>query len=233
MSDLSKPVVVITGASGNVGQAIARELAPKAKLALLDRREPTLGGLTGAGALGPKSYGGVDLGDEVRVRATVSEVASQLGTIRALVHTVGGWAGGTHAKDQELDLVRRMMELNFVAAVTMVRAVLPQMLEAKAGTIVLFGSADALRGRAGSSAYAASKGALLRFSESLADEVGADGIRVRVILPTTIDTEINRKAMPNANFGDWVTPSQIARTVSFLIDDASDGIRYATVPMGS
>ena len=54
---------------------------------------------------------------------------------------------------------------NGVAAATMVRAVLPQMLEAKAGTIVLFGSADALRGRAGSSAYAASKGALLRFSE--------------------------------------------------------------------
>ena len=56
--------------------------------------------------------------------------------------------------------------------------------------------------------------------------------RVRVILPTTIDTEINRKAMPNASFGNWVTTAQIARAVAFLIDDASDGIRYATVPMG-
>jgi len=125
-----------------------------------------------------------------------------------------------------------MLELNYVPAVTMVRAVLPHMLQAGAGTIVLFGSADALRGRAGSSAYAASKGALLRFAESLADEVGTSGVRVRVILPTTIDTEINRAAMPNARFSDWVTPTQIARTVSFLIDDASDGIRYATVPMG-
>lgn len=230
MSEANKPVVVITGASGNVGRVIARELAATTKLALLDRRATALGELPNAGD--HQRYGGVDLGDEPRVQATVRDVVAQLGTIRALVHTVGGWAGGTQVIDQGTDLVRRMLELNYLAAVTMVRAVLPHMLQAQAGTIVFFGSADALKGRAGSSAYAASKGALLRFSESLAEEVGPQGIRVRVILPTTIDTEINRKAMPEARFSEWVTPAQIARTVAFLIADASDGIRYATVPMG-
>ncbi|MFT3925715.1 MAG: SDR family NAD(P)-dependent oxidoreductase [Myxococcales bacterium] len=230
MSAGPKASVLITGASGNVGQAIARELAPKVRLALFDRRASALGDLPNASE--HQSYGGVDLNDEPRVASAVGDVSARLGSIRALVHTVGGWAGGTDVRDQGTDLVRRMLEINYLSAVTIVRAVLPGMLSAGGGTIVLFGSADALKGRAGSSAYAASKGALLRFSESLAEEVGSGGIRVRVILPTTIDTEINRKAMPNARFSDWVTPEQIARSVSFLIDDASDGIRYATVPMG-
>jgi NAD(P)-dependent dehydrogenase (short-subunit alcohol dehydrogenase family) len=230
MSKTTKPVVLITGASGNVGQVLARELSSKARLAILDRQSCSLEGLANQGD--HQSYGGVDLADEARVQSTVRDVVAQLGTVQALIHTVGGWAGGAQVRDQELDLVRRMLELNYVTAVTMVRAVLPHMLDAGHGTIVLFGSADALKGRAGSSAYAASKGALLRFSESLAEEVGDSGIRIRVILPTTIDTAVNRKSMPQARFSDWVTPQQIARTISFLIDEASDGIRYATVPMG-
>jgi NAD(P)-dependent dehydrogenase (short-subunit alcohol dehydrogenase family) len=230
MSERKKPVVLITGASGNVGQVLARELSSKAKLALVDRGDCSLEGL--ANPDDHLSYGGVDLADEARVQATVRDVVAQRGTVQALIHTVGGWAGGAQVREQGLDLVRRMLELNYVTAVTMVRAVLPHMLNAGHGTIVLFGSADALKGRAGSSAYAAAKGALLRFSESLAEEVGDSGIRIRVILPTTIDTEINRASMPKARFSDWVTPQQIARTVSFLIDDSSDGIRYATVPMG-
>jgi NAD(P)-dependent dehydrogenase (short-subunit alcohol dehydrogenase family) len=229
VSSVQKPVVVVTGASGHVGQAIARELAPRARLALFDRSAPELAGLADA-----KEHLGyaLDLRDAPAVQAAVDQIPSRLGAIGALVHTVGGWAGGVDVQAQDDELVRRMLEINFLPAVTMVRAVLPQLLAARLGTIVLFGSADALKGRAGSSAYAASKGALLRFSESLAEEVGPSGIRVRVILPTTIDTELNRKAMPDARFSDWVTTQQIARTVAFLIDDASDGIRYATVPMG-
>ncbi len=226
----AKPVIVITGSTGHVGRAIARELSSKAKLSLFDRRAGTLEGL--AEPSEHHRYPGIDLTDEARAQAAVNDVVAKHGSVHALIHTVGGWAGGTQVREQSLEQVHRMLEINYVPAVTMVRAVLPHMLRAGTGSIVLFGSADALRGRAGSSAYAASKGALLRFAESLADEVGASKIRVRVILPTTIDTEINRSAMPNARFSDWVTPEQIARTVSFLVDDASDGIRYATVPMG-
>jgi NAD(P)-dependent dehydrogenase (short-subunit alcohol dehydrogenase family) len=230
VSPSDRPVVVITGASGNVGQAIAQELAPRATLALFDRRAGSTEGLKDAAR--HRSFGGIDLGDEARVQAAVNDVREQLGTVHALVHTVGGYAGGTNVVDQGSEVARRMLELNYFSAISTVRAVLPQMLAAKRGHIVLFGSAAALKGFGGGSAYAASKAALLRFAESLADEVADQGIRVRVILPTTIDTPINREAMPTARFSDWVTPAEIARAVSFLIESASDGLRFAALPMG-
>jgi NAD(P)-dependent dehydrogenase (short-subunit alcohol dehydrogenase family) len=149
-----------------------------------------------------------------------------------VVHTVGGYADGADVKDQPLDTVRRMFELNVVAAVNVVKAALPDVLSSEHGRIVLFASADALKGRAGASAYAAAKAALLRFAESLAEEVTPHGVCVRVILPTTIDMPRNRAAMPNANFASWVTLDEVASSVEFLIDPASSGMRFALVPLG-
>jgi NAD(P)-dependent dehydrogenase (short-subunit alcohol dehydrogenase family) len=174
----------------------------------------------------------VDVNDEQSVLAGVEKARGLLGPVRALVHTVGAWTGGTDVAAQSLDGVRNMLAVNFLSAVHLVKAVLPDVLASQHGRIVLFASADALRGRAGSAAYAASKAALLRYAEALAEEVAPHGVGVRVILPTTIDTPSNRSAMPNAHFADWVSLEEVANVVEFALSPASSGLRFALLPLG-
>jgi NAD(P)-dependent dehydrogenase (short-subunit alcohol dehydrogenase family) len=220
--------VAITGASGAVGRAVAHALSQYETLALLDRAEPHH-------ELPPSarfaSYAGVDLTDEVAVDAAFARVRSELGPMRALVHTAGGFAAG-QVGEQGAAALRQLFETNLITAANAVRAALPDLLAAEEGRIVLFGSAQSLRGRAGASAYAAAKGGLLRYAEALAEEVTGRGVSVVVLLPTTIDTPVNRAAMPDARVADWVTPDQIASTVAFLLGPAAAGIRFAAIPMG-
>jgi short-subunit dehydrogenase len=221
--------IVLTGAGGQVGSALARRLAGVAPLALIgaDAAPP------GAGAQAPvRAFGRVDLCDQAAVEQVIGELRASLGPIRALVHTVGAYADGRSVEQQSLEQVRRMLELNFLAALGITRAVLPDLLASAGARIVLFASGDALRARAGASAYAASKAALLRFAEALAEEVTARGVGVCVLLPTTIDTPTARAAASGADVSGWVTLDQVAATVTFLLDPASGGIRFAAIPLG-
>ena len=222
--------VVITGASGAVGTAVVRALAPHETLALLDRRSAPRHELPGAARYA--GYAGIDLADDVAADAVFARVRGELGPVRALVHTAGAFTGGTEVKDQSAGALRHMLEANLISAANAVRAVLPDLLAAQDGRIVLFGSAHALRGRAGASAYAAAKAGLLRFAEALGEEVNGHGVSVVVLLPTIIDTPENRAAMPGARVADWVTPEQIAATVAFLVGPGAAGIRFAAIPLG-
>jgi NAD(P)-dependent dehydrogenase (short-subunit alcohol dehydrogenase family) len=233
--------VVITGATGNVGGALVQRLLGKVPLALpgqdmsrLAERVPVL--LARGAALFDDArvalLSNVDVNDEASVAAGMARARNELGPIRALVHTVGAWAGGTEAGAQSLDDVKRMLDVNFLSAVHLVKAVLPDLLAAEHGRIILFSSADALHGRAGASAYAASKAALLRYAEALAEEITPKGVGVRVIIPTTIDTPANRAAMPKGRFDDWVKLEEVASTVEFLLSPESAGMRFALVPLG-
>lgn len=222
--------VVITGASGAVGSAVTRALAPHERLALFDRRAARHHQLPEAARFA--SFGGVDLSDEAALEAALVRARQQLGPVRALVHTAGAFVAGVEVLHQSSAALRHMLEVNLVAAANAVRAVLPDVLAAGAGRIVLFAGADALRGRAGASAYGAAKAGLLRFAEALAEEVTPHGVSVHVIVPTIIDTPQNRADMPGACFANWVTPDEIASLVAFLLGPSSSGIRYAAISMG-
>lgn len=221
--------IVLTGASGQVGSALARRLSGVGPLALIgaDAIPP------GAGAQAPvRAFGRVDLCDQAAVERVVGELRAALGPIRALVHTVGAYADGLTVEQQPLEQVRRMLEVNFLSALGITRAVLPDLLASADARIVLFASGDALRARAGASAYAASKAALLRFAEALAEEVTPRGVGVCVLVPTTIDTPAARAVPSGADASGWVTLDQIAALVAFLLDPASGGIRFAAIPLG-
>ena len=111
------------------------------------------------------------------------------------------------------------------------RATVPAMLKQGHGAIVNIASKAAVDHAAGAAAYAASKAAAVAMMDSLAAELKGTGVRVNSILPSIIDTEINRKAIPNADFANWPKPEDIARVALFLCSDEAKLIHGAAVPV--
>src|SRR5262249_36148511 len=107
----------------------------------------------------------------------------------------------------------------------------PTMLKQGSGKIINIASRDGLHGSAGYAAYSASKSAVLRLTESLADELKVSNINVNCIMPGTIDTPQNRAAIPNGDFSKWVEPAAIAEVIAFLASDASRAINGAALPV--
>ncbi|MBB4266412.1 SDR family NAD(P)-dependent oxidoreductase [Roseospira visakhapatnamensis] len=231
MTDLSNTVMVITGAAGTLGAAVAEACeAAGATTALVDRAPDRLRQTRDAGAT-RLLLEGVDLTSEGAARDMVTAVMDRFDRIDALVHTVGGFHGGDTVQEDDLSTWDAMMSLNLRTAVIACRAVLPTMRDQGGGAIVTVSAGAALSGRAGLAAYGASKAALLRLTESLSEEVKAEGIRVNAVLPSIIDTARNRQAMPNADRSTWVAPDAIAAVIAFLVSDAARAVTGVALPV--
>jgi NAD(P)-dependent dehydrogenase (short-subunit alcohol dehydrogenase family) len=113
------------------------------------------------------------------------------------------------------------------------RAVLPGMVKRGRGSIVLIGSRSGARpyDAAGDAAYAASKAAVAALAQAIAAEVVADGVRVNLVLPSTIDTEANRQAMPGADRSRWVTTDSLCDVIEFLLSDKARDVSGAAIPV--
>jgi NAD(P)-dependent dehydrogenase (short-subunit alcohol dehydrogenase family) len=96
---------------------------------------------------------------------------------------------------------------------------------------VNIGAAGAIKAAAGMGAYAASKAGVAKLTESLADELKDRGVTVNAVLPSIIDTPVNRADMPTADFDRWVRPEQIADLIVFLLSDRSSAITGALIPI--
>src|SRR4051812_30439576 len=118
MTDSAPQVVLITGAHGQVGQAVTHELRAGNKLALLDRRPSAPPELTASPDVA--YFGGINLADEAAAADAVAAVRTRLGPVRALVHTVGAYSGGTPVLTQTADVLRNMLEVNYLAAASIV-----------------------------------------------------------------------------------------------------------------
>lgn len=123
-----------------------------------------------------------------------------------------------------------MFNVNVRTAVNAVRAALPLMSSTNA-RIVNIGAAGAIKAAAGMGAYAASKAGVAKLTESLADELKDRGVTVNAVLPSIIDTPVNRADMPTADFDRWVKPEQIADLIVFLLSDRSSAITGALIPI--
>jgi NAD(P)-dependent dehydrogenase (short-subunit alcohol dehydrogenase family) len=125
-----------------------------------------------------------------------------------------------------------MISLNLRSLVVPLREIVPVMVGQNFGRIVTTSSGSILRGGgAGIAAYAVTKGAVQQLSELLADELAAYDIHVHCILPGTMDTEANRKAMPKADFSKWVKTEDVARTIRVLLGDETRAVRSVSVPI--
>jgi len=131
----------------------------------------------------------------------------------------------------ETKLFEQMLNLNLRSGYALSRAAVPAMLKRGRGSIVNVASKAAFDHAAGASAYAASKAAAVAMLDSLAADLKGTGVRVNTILPSIIDTEPNRKAMPKADFSKWPKPQDIARVILFLCGDDAKVIHGAAIPV--
>jgi NAD(P)-dependent dehydrogenase (short-subunit alcohol dehydrogenase family) len=229
--DFHGRTVMITGAAGNLGRAVTRAFAARgARLVLVGRGIDALRDAVGEGddrhVLVP-----ADLLDGAAIHALVRGVLAGGGRIDALCNLAGGFAMGQRVHetaDADLD---RLFDLNVRSMLNAIRAVVPAMLDAGAGSIVNVGAASALRGAARMGAYCASKDAVIRLTEAMAAELKDDGINVNCVLPSIIDTPQNRAAMPEADPARWVDPDALADVIVFLASRGARAIHGAAIPV--
>ena len=223
--------IVITGAAGNLGMAVAHVFANEgAQLVLLDRApigEAALVKLAPAQCL-PIA---LDLCDAAQVAAAVEQALARFGRIDVLCNLTGGFAMGdaVHAtSDSTWDFLH---DMNVRTLRNTSRAVVPQMLRQGGGKIVNVGAYSAQRGLAGMGAYIAAKSEVLRITEAMSAELRMKNINVNCVLPTILDTPQNRADMPDADPTRWVHPQDLARVIAFLASDAARAIHGAGVPV--
>src|SRR5262249_55217232 len=173
----------------------------------------------------------LDITDGSACRNLVDGITARYGRIDVLVNTVGAYAGGKPLWETEPKVFQLMLNLNLQSGFNMARAVVPAMLKQKAGNIVNIAAKAAFDHAAGAAAYAASKSAALALFDCLAQDLKGSGVRVNSILPSIIDTEANRKAMPDADFSKWPKPEDIAEVVLFLCSDQAKVVHGAAVPL--
>jgi len=224
--------IVVTGAFGVLGTAVARTLATTgAHVALVDVAKTPPPALQAEFAAQHRLVGAVDLTSLAAARDAFAAVAGHFGGIDALVNVAGGFQW-QRVEDGELEAWDSMYAMNLRTAVVGCKAVLPWLLERGRGRIVNIGAGVAARtAAAGMGAYTASKTGVQRLTESLAAEMRDRGVTVNAVLPGTIDTPRNRADMPDADTSRWVRPEQVAEVIRFLVSDAADAVTGAAIPV--
>jgi len=227
-------VVVVAGGTGGLGRAVSLAfLKEDAKVVVTYRHTEEFDALKKAAGANGSSLTGhqVDVTDEAAVRDLIAKLLAEHGRLDVLVNTVGGYAGGVNLWELETSVFDQMLALNLRSGYALSRAVVPAMLKQKRGAIVNVLSQAAVDHAAGAAAYAASKAAALAMTDSLAADLKGSGVRVNSILPSIIDTEVNRRAIPKADFAKWPKAEDIARVITFLCSDDAKVIHGAAVPV--
>ncbi|MEN3294094.1 MAG: hypothetical protein V7642_3347 [Burkholderiales bacterium] len=223
--------VVVTGACGNLGKAVAHAFAAQgANLVLIDLQRDSMERAFGA-ENGQRIFAPADLLDQEQVNAAVNKAHDRFHRIDVLCNLAGGFRMGSavhESSDKDWDF---LFGLNAKSMLHMVRAVVPEMIEAGGGKIVNIGANAAPQGKAQMGLYCASKDVVIRLTESMAAELRGKGINVNCVLPSIIDTPENRAAMPGADPSRWVAPEALADAIMFLASHGARAIHGAAIPV--
>jgi NAD(P)-dependent dehydrogenase (short-subunit alcohol dehydrogenase family) len=227
---MSGDVVIVTGAFGALGSAVARAFADReARVILVDKAEQPPAELRQAVGQYASFIGGVDIADPRIAASVVDGIQGIAQRVDVLVNIAGGFrwqtVGGGDFETWEL-----LHRVNLQTAVNMCRAVIPVLTGGGRGRIINIGAGAAVRAAAGMGAYAASKAGVHRLTEALADELKGQAT-VNAVLPTIIDTPQNRRDMPGADFSAWVTPAALASVILYIASKESEDITGALIPV--
>ena len=215
-------VIAVTGAAGALGRVVVERLAGAgAQVVAIDYLDE----IPGPASL---TLSGVNLTDPAAAQSAMAAINERMGRLDGLANIAGGFVWTTVA-DAGPEAWERMWSINLKTALNACHAALP-LLAASSGAIVNIGAAAAIKSGAGFAPYAASKAAVARLTESLAEEWKGK-VRVNALLPTIIDTPMNRRDMPKADFAAWVQPVEIADAIAFLLSSQASGITGALIPI--
>ena len=219
-------VAVVTGGTGSLGRAVASAFLAAGARVVATTRHPVDGETHERLAIEA-----VDVVDEESMLRFADLVRERHGRCDALVCCAGGFEAGTHIAETPLAMWRRLLDLNATSAFLSCRALLPLMLEARRGSIVLVGARTALYPFPGGVPYSVAKSAVIALATSLAVELRDQGVNVNCVLPKVIDTPANRAASPDADPSRWVTPEEMAETILWLCSPAARETSGAVIPI--
>lgn len=225
--DFKDKVIVVTGSSGGLGQAVIDKLTGAGAKVIAPSRKPPK---EKTGDQGMASLW-LDAQDEQSVKRFFEAVQAGEGRVYALVNLVGGFAMGDPVASLPLELFERQIDLNLKSAFLLTKYALQAMSGPEGGKIVLFASRAAVDKGANSFPYSVSKLGILRLVEAVAAENRDKNININAVLPSIIDTPANREAMPKANFEKWPKPHQLANVVAFLVSEEAELISGAAIPV--
>jgi NAD(P)-dependent dehydrogenase (short-subunit alcohol dehydrogenase family) len=231
MTDQQKRIVVITGAAGNLGQAVAATFdTAEFQLVLLDHNREKLDAACQQ-LQQPASSFEVNLIELDSVKQTVAKIIGEFGRIDVLANIAGGFTMGPLLHDTDVKDWNFMFDLNTRSVFNMCHEVMPHMMQQGQGRVINVSARAAKEGKAKMGPYCASKAAVITLTESLAAEHKLSDINVNCILPGTIDTPQNRDSMPDADFDNWVPPAALADVIKFLASDAARCVTGAAIPV--
>jgi NAD(P)-dependent dehydrogenase (short-subunit alcohol dehydrogenase family) len=227
--DFEGQTVAVTGACGALGSAIARAFADAgATVAACDVVAPD-----DEDALletGPNiDFYQADFTDEAAVAETMAAVADDHGGLDALCNIAGTWRGGDPIEDTDVGTFELLFDVNLKTMFLASKHAIPHLRDSD-GAIVSVSARSSLEGGAGDGPYRASKAGVRLLTETIAEE-NLGELRANAIMPSVIDTPMNREMMPDADHDEWVDPADIARVVMFLCSDESEVTSGAAVPV--
>jgi len=223
-------VAIVTGASGNMGQAVVRKFLAEGYIVVgtIVPNDPVQIDITDT-KFEPVF---VDLMNEVNSQEFVQSVVKKHGGINVAVLTVGGFAMGSVAETKTADVMKQY-KLNFETTYNVARPVFVQMMEHGSGRLFIIGSKPGLDAKNGKGmiAYGLTKSLIFRLADLMNDEAKGKNVVTSVIVPSTIDTPQNRKSMPDTDPAKWVKPEAIADTIYFYCTDTASSIREPLIKL--
>jgi NAD(P)-dependent dehydrogenase (short-subunit alcohol dehydrogenase family) len=227
--DFSDSVALVTGAGGALGGAVVEAfLAAGATVAGADLVDPDDADLPEGAAY----YQG-DFTDEGTVAETVEAVVSDHGGIDVLVNVAGTWRGGDPLDETDVEAFDFLFDVNLKTMFLASKHALPHLREADTdggGSIVSISARSSLEGGEGDSIYRATKAGVRILTESIAEE-NLGEVRANAVMPSIINTEMNREMMPDADHDTWPTPMEIAEVICFLCSGGAGVTSGAAVPV--
>ncbi len=173
----------------------------------------------------------VDCTDPEAVNRFMKETAEAMGHINVVYSLVGGWAGGRDVGETDDVRFDRMLDLNLRSAFYTMRAAVPYALAAGWGRLIAVGSRDAVDTPAGQAAFNVAKAGVVALMKTLANELAGTQVTANAVMPSVIDTEDTRAALPYADYVHWPKPADIATVLEFLASPGSGVINGATIPV--
>jgi len=220
-------VVFITGANGGLGSSVtraflkqgARVIGASRRIKAAEFPQPNFEAMT------------IDFDKLDEIKSGVARIVERYGRLDVLVHVVGGFAGGPSIAETSGEMWEQMQNINLNAAFHVFRECIPHLRKSLSGRLIAIGSLAAVQPHANLGAYVVSKTALAMLVQTVALENADAALTANVILPGTMDTPVNRKAMPDADFSKWAKTDDVAELVLSLAGEQAKHLTGLAIPI--